>query len=221
MRVLKRLGGAVALGAAILATAGAAQAQEMTFIAHLLTTNEPPPIVLTDGAGGTRPTPFGIGVFSLNAAHTALTMNVDVFNIDITGSQTPSFNTDNLMNAHIHVCPPSPGPTCPVRWGFFGAPDNDINPDNLVVTPFATGVGGHFFSVWDLPEGNPNGGPNNLSNQLPAIIAGLSYINFHTVQNPGGEIRGNLLATPEPSTYALLAGGLGVLGAFARRRRSA
>jgi hypothetical protein len=38
--------------------------------------------------------------------------------------------------------------------GFFGAPDNDNNPDDLLVTPFATDVGGKFTSVWNLNEGN-------------------------------------------------------------------
>ena len=102
----------------------------------------------------------------------------------------------------------------PVRWGFFGSPDNDNNPDNLVVTPFATGVGGTFSSIWNEPEGN---GGTTLTAQLPAIRAGLAYINFHTVQFGGGEIRGQIV--PEPSSIVLAGlGGLIVLCTACCRR---
>ena len=101
----------------------------------------------------------------------------------------------------------------PVRWGFFGSPDNDTDPDNLVVTPFATGVGGTFSSIWNQPEGNGT----TLTAELPAIRAGLAYINFHTVQFGGGEIRGQIV--PEPSAIVLTGlGGLILPGAACCRR---
>ena len=120
--------------------------------------------------------------------------------------------------AHIHVGT-APAATFPVRWGFFGTPDNDNNPDQLVVTPFATGVGGTFSSIWDLPEGNAG---TTFATNLPDILAGRAYINFHTVQNGGGEIRGNFAgAIPEPSSWAMMLLGFGLVGAslrFARKR---
>ncbi|GAA4747200.1 nidogen-like domain-containing protein [Flavisolibacter ginsenosidimutans] len=143
------------------------------------------PLLRSDGSP--RPQSFGTATFSLNEARTAMTMTATVFNIDITGTQTPDPN-DNLVAAHIHVGAP-PGSNASVRWGFFGTPDNDINPKQLVVTPFASGVGGTFTSIWDLPEGN---GGTTLATNLPGILAGLSYINFHTVQFGGGEIRGQI-----------------------------
>ncbi len=52
------------------------------------------------------------------------------------------------------------------------------------------------------------------------ILAGRSYINFHTIQFPAGEIRGALIAPiPEPETYALMLGGLAALGWMGRRRK--
>lgn len=105
----------------------------------------------------------------------------------------------------------------PVRWGFFGAPFNDTNPNNFVLTPFATGVGGVFAGAWDLSEGNNT----TLTAQLPSILAGLSYINFHTTQFGGGEIRGQIVV-PEPTTMLLFSTGLAGLVAKVRqsRRRS-
>ena len=167
---------------------------------------------LTTNTGDPRPLSFGTATFTLNDAQTELSMIATVFNIDITGTQSP-FTNDNLVNAHIHVGAP-PGVNAPVRWGFFGAPDNDINPDNLVVTPFASGLGGTFTSIWNLPEGNAG---TTLATNLPGILAGQSYINFHTVQFAGGEIRGQI-AIPEPSTALIGFALLGVVGASRRKR---
>ena len=50
------------------------------------------------------------------------------------------------------------------------------------------------------------------------LFAGRLYINIHTMTNPGGEIRGNLIPVPEPGTYAMLLAGLGALTIVARRR---
>jgi hypothetical protein len=167
--------------------------------------------LLTSG-GAPRPLSFGTATFTLNDAQTELSMIATVFNIDITGTQSPD-TFDNLVNAHIHVGAP-PGTNAPVRWGFFGTPDNDNNPDNLVVTPFASGLGGTFSSIWNLPEGNAG---TTLATNLPGILAGQSYINFHTVQFSGGEIRGQI-AVPEPSTALVGCALLGVMGMSRRKR---
>ena len=85
-------------------------------------------------------------------------------------------------------------------------------PQNSLAT---TGVGGTFSGKWDMGEGNAT----TLTAQLPNILAGRSYINFHTTQFGGGEIRGNIVvAVPEPETYALMLGGLALVAGVARRR---
>jgi hypothetical protein len=135
-----------------------------------------------------------------------------VFNIDFTGSQSPDPN-DNLTLAHIHGSPTvTPTTNAGVVWGFFGAPQNDTTPDDRVITPFATGVGGTVFGKWDQPEGNGT----TLTAQINNILTQHTYLNFHTVQFGGGEIRGHLIVVPEPASAgaAVLAG-----GAFALRRR--
>lgn len=196
--------------ALLLATSAAAHAA--TDFTASLTRDQNPGGAPTTDTGEPRPLSFGTAAFQLNDAQTALTMTVTVFNIDVTGTQTPDTN-DDLVAAHIHA-PAPPGDTAGVVWGFLGTPDNDNNPDNLVVTALAEGVGGMFSSVWNQPEGNNT----TLTEQVPNLLAGLSYINFHTVQFPAGEIRGQIIPVPEPGALGLL--GLGLLAIVARRRKT-
>jgi hypothetical protein len=173
---------------------------------------------LLTATGAPRPLSFGTAIFTLNDAGTQLSFTATINNIDVTGTQTADTN-DNLLAAHIHA-PAAPGANGSVVWGFFGSPDNDINPDNLVVTPFATGVGGTFSSIWDVNEGN---GGTTLTAQLPNILAGLSYINFHTVQFGGGEIRGQIIppggGVPDSGSAGLLLA-LSLVSLWWLRRRS-
>lgn len=133
----------------------------------------------------------GYAVFFLNREMTSLTFTATVTGIDFTGSQTAD-PADDLVAAHIHA-PGARGERAGVVWGFFGQPFNDTNPRDTVVTPFATGVGGTVTGKWDLTEGNNT----TLAAQLPNILAGRSYINFHTRRNPGGEIRGQIDDNPD------------------------
>lgn len=186
--------------------------------ANLTNSQENPPAVPTLSTGAARPASFGTASFVLNDAQTAMTMTATVNNIDFTGSQTVDAN-DNLTVAHIHA-PGPPGVNGPVVWGFFGAPFNDNNPNDVVVTPFASGVGGTISGKWDAPEGNNT----TLTAQLSNLLGGLSYINFHTVQFPGGEVRGQILppavAVPEPASLGLMLVGIaGLAGVGVRRGR--
>jgi len=199
---------------AVLAASTAAQAG-VTLNATLTNAQENPPPTPTTSTGAPRPASFGTATFFINDAMTSMTFSATINNIDFTGSQT-SDTFDNLIAAHIHA-PAPPGTNTSVVWGFFGMPFNDNNPNDVVMTPFATGVGGTISGKWDAPEGNNT----TFAAQLNSILAGLSYINFHTVQFGGGEIRGQILAVsavPEPETYALMLAGLAVVGGWARRR---
>ncbi|MGZ5089618.1 MAG: CHRD domain-containing protein [Burkholderiales bacterium] len=205
---------AAVVGLFVVSTAQA----DIILFANITNSLENPPTNPTTSAGLPRPS-FGTAVFDLNNAQTSMTFTATIFNIDFTGSQSPSDPNDNLVAAHIHASPTAApnAPNAPVVWGFFGAPFNDNNPNDVVITPFVTGIGGTISGKWDAPEGNGT----TLAAQLPNILSGHSYINFHTTQFPGGETRGFLVVLPEPPSLALL--GIGALGLFAfglRRRAS-
>ena len=165
------------------------------FVVNLTNGQENPPTNPTlTGGGGRRPASFGTATFIINNAQTSMTFAATINNIDFTGSQSADTN-DNLTAAHIHASASvTPTTNGPVVWGFFGAPFNDNNPNDVVNTPFVSGVGGIISGKWDTPEGNAT----TLTAQLSNILAGRAYINFHTTQFGGGEIRGNF---PEMTAF--------------------
>jgi hypothetical protein len=205
---------ALVLAALLLTTLSGVAHADTLFFANITTSQENPPTNPTLTTGEPRPMPFGVATFTLNDAMTSLTFTAVVFNLDFTGSQTPDTN-DNLIAAHIHAGPlVTPLTNGGVVWGFFGTPFNETNPNDNVVTPFGFGVGGMVSGKWDLAEGNNT----TLGAQIPNIIAGRSYINFHTNQFQGGEIRGAILQVPEPASMLLLfAGTIGLFGVCRRK----
>ncbi len=161
------------------------------FIVNLTNSQEVPPVNPTLTTGARRNNSYGTARFQFGAGDTSLSMTATINNIDVTGSQTSDTN-DNLTNAHIHAgATVQPGVNGGVVWGFFGSPFNDNNPDDHVVTPFGSGVGGTFSNKWDAPEGNGT----TLAVQIANIRAGRAYVNFHTTQFGGGEVRGYFPAT--------------------------
>jgi len=174
----------------LLATAGLSPADTRLFVVSLTNSQEVPPATPTLTTGGARPASFGTARFLFNSAQTAMTFNATINNIDVTGSQTTDTN-DNLVAAHIHAgASVAPGVNGPVVWGFFGSPFNDNNPNDQAFSPLSSGVGGNFSGKWDAPEGNGT----TLAAQLTNLRTGHAYINFHTRQFGGGEIRGNFPA---------------------------
>jgi uncharacterized protein (TIGR03118 family) len=181
----------------LLASAGLSPSN---FIVNLTNSQENPPTNPTLVGGARRSASFGTATFNMNPAQTQMTFTATISNLDFTGSQTADTN-DNLVAAHIHAGPTvAPGVNGPVVWGFFGAPLNDNSPNDVVKTD-GPGVGGTISGKWDPPEGNGT----TFAAQLANLKEGRAYINFHTTQFGGGEIRGNF---PEMTAFrnSLVAG---------------
>ncbi len=90
-----------------------------------------------------------------------------------------------------------------------------------------TASGGVIISLDGATPGfnssGTNGGWTNTivalsAAQATALTSGFLYLNAHTAANGGGEIRGNLVQAPEPSSVALVM--MGVSGMLLRRRRA-
>ncbi|MEP6568963.1 MAG: TIGR03118 family protein [Acidobacteriota bacterium] len=170
----------------LMATAGLSPSN---FIVNLTNSQENPPVNPSLVGGARRPASFGTATFNMNTAQTQMTFTATISNIDFTGSQSADVN-DNVTNAHIHAgASVGPGVNGPVAWGFLGAPLNDNAPNDVVKTD-GPGVGGTISGKWDAAEGNGT----TFAAQLDNLKNGRAYINFHSTQFGGGEIRGNFPA---------------------------
>jgi hypothetical protein len=156
------------------------------------------PPVPEQGTGGT-------GLFELNDAGTALSYDITLFGLDIDGLQTPGNANDNANRFHIHN-----GPAGTNGGIVFGMKDPNHDVDDLVINP----VTGRVTGVWDGNEGNGT----TLAAQLPNLLANNLYFNVHTTDHPGGEVRGQLILVPEPTTCMLCALGIAALCTTRRRK---
>lgn len=118
---------------------------------------------------------------------------------------------------HIHFAPP--GENGPIQYGMLG-PSHDVN-GNVTFTQ-QTPDRWLIEGSWDVGDGNPGQPFADVNAAIAAILAvppGEAtpfYLNAHTVRNPMGEIRGQLIRldiaqVPEPGALGLLALGLSVL----------
>ena len=183
-------------------SAAAASAHTVTYVGTLSNLGEP---ATANGSLGT-------GSVSVLFNDDDFTMTVNVTFSGLTGLATAS---------HIHCC-----------TTVAGAGSAGVATPTPSFPGFPTGVtSGSYSQTFDLTQASSwnaafitaNGG--TVSSEFAAfstdLTDGKAYLNIHSSTSAGGEIRTFLVPAPvpEPSTYALMLAGVGVLGFIARRRR--
>jgi hypothetical protein len=155
------------------------------------------------GAGEIPPTGspvLGLAVFDLSNDDSQIAFTISFG----TNAGGPPFATP-LQAGHIHFG--VPGTNGPVILPFPNLPVGQTS--------------GTFSGILTAANLTPAGPITTFAEAVEALKEGNTYTNLHTTQFPGGEIRGQNSAVPEPGTLALFGiGAVGLVLVGLRRRRA-
>ena len=196
---MKMIGVVVALAAAV--ACGPAAAAVYAFNAKLTGAAEAP----SNASPGT-----GFGVITFDDALHQMTVDVDFVNL-----------LAGVTATHLHAATPTP---------FTGVAG--VATQTPTFLGFPAGVTrGSYLRTFDMTLASSyragylsSFGGSTAAAEAALITAakgGQAYLNIHTTQFPGGEIRGFLTPVPEPATWGLMLLGFGTAGVMLRTRRRA
>ena len=104
-----------------------------------------------------------------------------------------------------------------ISWSGLSGPATGMHFHGPAAPGVNAGVAVNIGSISGL--NSPSIGSANITDaQATDLLAGLWYINIHTVAFPGGEIRGQVGVVPVPAAVWLFGSGLLGLVGFARRK---
>jgi len=180
--------------------------------------NGPATGLMSGPAGTVSPfnAPPGSYIFALFAAPTTqTTVNASLSGWDSAAGYGVNTATPGLMYGNITT---DPGTL------LFGWPSG--YPANFLVVGWSANIGDNWgeASAW-WNDGNPNSGPSGwfgISDIAQDVVVGGGGVPVPTIfgPTPGYEIQGftlNLYTVPEPSTFALVGLGFGVLAILRRK----
>lgn len=139
-----------------------------------------------------------------------LLLSDDMNSIDVFLSWTGL--TGPASGGHVHCCA-LPGANGPVAIDFGPAAAASGSLSRTYNLTLAATYSNGFRTA--------NGGTAASARTafLNGLFGGRAYYNIHSARYPGGEIRGQLAAVPEATTWGMMIAGFGMVGGAMRLRR--